>query len=146
MEGRLDAVLDGSATVDAVIAEVVARTTALVRSIVDAKSATPQPAVKRLPTTKMLDAARAKAKRDGQRLPKGLADDFEACRAYLGPLPDRDAGAPRLASDKQVGLIRSLIGRGSIAPAGFPNAVAADVARAWIDSALAAQKHAAPAP
>lgn len=140
MESRLDAVLDGGATVDGVVGEVVARATAIVESIVKVGAASARPSVKREPTPKMLEAARAKAKRDGKRLPKGLTDDFDACRAYLGPLPEKTGDGPRLASDKQLGLIKSLVAKGQPAPAGFPAAVAMDVARNWIDTALAAQK------
>jgi DNA topoisomerase-3 len=140
MECSLDSVLEGGVSIDTVLAEVVARTTALVAKIVAAGEATARPVVKRPPTAKMIDAARAKAKRDGlKRLPKGVLDDFETCRSFLGPLPEKSGDGPRLASDKQVSFIRSLIGKGHAPPSGFPDAVAAETARTWIDAALAAK-------
>ena len=131
METRLDAVLEGGVPVDTVIAEVVARTGDMVRSILAAAGATALPAVKRPPTPKMLDAARAKAKWEGGRLPKGLADDFDACRAYLGPMRE----GPQLASEKQAAWIKSLVGRGATPPEGYPDAVTASAARVFLDAA-----------
>ena len=41
--------------------------------------------VKQPPSKAMLDAAKAKAKREGVSLPKGAVGDASICRAFLGP-------------------------------------------------------------
>ena len=58
----------------------------------------------RAPTPGMLKAARAKAKREGKRLPTDVAKSFDACRAYLGPI--NESGYP--PSAKQLAFAKSI--------------------------------------
>ena len=118
----------------AVLAVIADETKVLVSSILTAAAAAEKPKVRRAPTEAMVAAARAKMKRDGvKRSPRGVMDDFEACRAFLGPLEvtaDRQAGA----SDKQLALIKRLIDKGHSAPNGFAAGLTMAAASHWIDS------------
>lgn len=128
MENQLDAVLEGTVSADAVISSIADRARSLVDMIQGAKASAPAIAVQRAPSPKMLEAARAKAKRDGGRLPAGVAADFDACRAYLGPLTE----GPRVPSDAQLGLARRLAGETGAA---LPDEALSDARAlsAWID-------------
>ncbi|MBF9235615.1 DNA topoisomerase [Microvirga alba] len=182
MESRLDDVLAGTVSVDTVIHEVVERTRALVAAVVSAKASAVLPAIKRSPSSKMLEAAKAKAKREGKRLPREIAEDFDRCREYLGPLSDgprtpsdkqvefarkiaaetgrqlseedladsttlsawideAQKGKPiQLASAKQLEWIKKLVGDGAKAPKGFPDAVSASDASAFLDKHFGKKK------
>ena len=95
-----------------------------------------KPKVTRALTEAMVAAARAKMKRDGMKsAPKGLMDDFEICRSFLGPLKDISDG-PAMASDKQLGLIRSLVTKGHSPPEGAGSGLTMAAASKWINGVL----------
>lgn len=72
------------------------------------------------PTEPMKKAALAKAQREGLKAPPdGVLDDFDKCRAYLGPLPPKGASSGKSApggaapsgdqpTEAQVGLVKKL--------------------------------------
>ncbi|MGN8119179.1 DNA topoisomerase [Labrys sp. 22185] len=183
LETRLDDVVTGTASVGQVLQEFINHTDRLATAIISSSSAASKIAVQRAPTPKMLEAARAKAKREGKRLPGEVIRHYDACREFLGPLPDRpkdgaNEGAPApseaqlnfarsiasragleipedatrsgkalsqwidkakagvspsLASQKQLEWIKKLVGDGAKAPKGFPEAVTAGDAKAFLD-------------
>ncbi|MFG1298015.1 DNA topoisomerase [Xanthobacter sp. V13C-7B] len=131
MEARLDDVLGGSADADTVINEIAELTGRLVAHL---REASPQgtPAFKRPPSAALLAAAKAKAKRDGKRLPKGASEDAQICRDYLGPRRDPADGP----SEKQLAYARKLAAEtGAELPADAERDAAA--LSKWIDQARA---------
>jgi DNA topoisomerase-3 len=85
------------------------------------------------PTLAMQNAAKAKAKREGKRVPPGVLSEFDKCRAYLGELTPRGDGAgPRPPSAPQLGFAQKIA-------AGAGVEIPADVLKsgkalsAWID-------------
>ena len=143
-EMQLDGVLEGTATLERVVADVVATTQAFVDALVAAPCVETAPAIKREPTLGMLKTAKAKAEREGlKKLPKGVRDDFDVCRTYLGPLPDKPAGV-RPASDKQKGMMRCLVADGHAPPPGYPDKIDVASASAWISLIVKKTANAAP--
>lgn len=127
MEARLDAIVAGQASAVAVVDEICATAAVMIASL---SGSTDTLNIKRPPSEKMIDAARAKAKRDSVRLPSDVFRDYDACRAFLGPLPDRStlerpdvAGATgssasvsvRLPSPSQIELASKIATRRGIA-------------------------------
>ena len=139
MEHGLDEVLAGVGSIDSVVAAVAARTTILVAGILRAAATMPKVAYQGRPSAKMLVAARAKQKREGlKRLPNGVADDFDRCRAFLGPLPERaEAVGASVASDRQMAVIKAFVTKGAAPPDGYPGSVSMDMARAFLSVHLA---------
>jgi DNA topoisomerase III len=134
MEGLLDSVLVGGTSVTAVLTAIVEETKCLVTSILTAGATVDKPKAKRAPTDAMVTAARDKMKRDGiKRAPKGVMDDFDTCRSFLGPIKDRGDG-PLMASEKQLGLIKNLIAKGHSAPERLADGLTMAAASKWIDS------------
>ena len=93
MELALDDILRGKANPRDVVDMLVANATALVEKLrhrgqngkpLDVK-------VKSPPSSKMITAARAKAQREGVKLPRGATTDYDICYAFLGPRPAGNA-------------------------------------------------------
>lgn len=87
MELALDEIMRGTAEPRRVIDDILTKTEKLLRCMEQrAKGGQPLAVpVKQPPSKAMLDAAKAKAKREGVSLPKGAAGDASVCRAFLGP-------------------------------------------------------------
>jgi len=91
------------------------------------------------PTERMVAAAKSVAERKGVKLPKGVLSDAAACRAFLdehlGARQQQEGGGPRLPSEKQVQLARSLSERAGL---DLPAEVLKDAATLsrWIDGAM----------
>ena len=87
------------------------------------------------PTDEMRSAALAKAEREGAPSPPdGVLGDFDRCRAYLGPLPEKGADGPGpRPSEKQTSYAASIARRKGVE---VPAAALADGRRlsAWIDA------------
>lgn len=111
MEVLLERIKSGDTKAVAVVNEIVGVAETAVASMVTAKEAG---AVIRStqeypPSEGMKKAARAKAKREGGRVPAGVLTDMAKCRAYLGPLPDREQGeVPRAPSEKALAFARQI--------------------------------------
>ncbi|MGK9086230.1 DNA topoisomerase III [Brucella intermedia] len=107
LEEKLNAIYRGQAEADTVIAECIERTTQLATGLKSANVTNRAAAiskVKRPPTPAMIKAATAKAKREGMCLSKEIAQSFDACRAYLGPLKPERLGP----SEKQIAFATKL--------------------------------------
>lgn len=94
------------------------------------------------PTEPMKKAAIAKAEREGKAAPPdGVLEDFDKCRAYLGPLPNktdkatRGGASSRKPSDKQVALVKKLSKQSGVS---IPDGVLQDSKKAsdWISLQL----------
>lgn len=115
MEVLLEQIKAGEQKAAPVVNQIVDIASAAVDSMVSAKEA--GAAIKssqtRPPSEGMKKAARAKAKREGKRVPAGVLSDMAKCREYLGPMPERGAkgGAP---SDKAVGFAKKIAGEKGI--------------------------------
>ena len=140
MELLLEQVKSGGAKAAPVVEEIVGVADAALRSMVVARDGGAGITARqsRPPTNGMKKAARLKAKREGRRVPPEVLRDAEACRAWLGPLPDRGAAGPagagpRPPSVKALDLARRIAAeRGVTVPA-----EAAGTARGlseWIDA------------
>jgi DNA topoisomerase-3 len=140
MELLLEQVKSGGAKAAPVVEEIVGVADAALRSMVGARDGGAGITARqsRPPTDGMKKAARLKAKREGRRVPPEVLRDAEACRAWLGPLPDRGAAGPAGAgphppSVKALDLARRIAAeRGVTVPA-----EAAGTARGlseWIDA------------
>lgn len=124
MEQQLDAIVAGEVSAIAVIDEICMAAADMIASL---SGATQPLKLARKPSDKMIDAARAKAKRDGVRLPPEVFRSYDAARAFLGPLPDKAAGErsvagdsrrkdePRLPSPAQIGLAERIAARCKLA-------------------------------
>ena len=90
MEMALDEIERGSAEPRAVVDRLVGSAAALVTKLRDlGEHGKPlDVTVKAKPSPAMLKAARAKAERQGVKLPRGASADAEICRAFLGPRPE----------------------------------------------------------
>lgn len=139
MEARLDAIVSGEASAVGVVDEICASAGAMVERLAGSDKTLD---IKRAPTEKMIDAARAKAKRDGVRLPSDVFRDYEACRAFLGPMPERDGklqgggnegAGPRLPSPAQLGLADKIAARRGLSVPQEARSNAAALSR-WIDA------------
>lgn len=120
MEARLDAVVAGEASAIAVVDEICTAAAGMIASLSGSEG---KLNIKRPPSEKMIDAARAKARRDGVRLPPEVFRDYDAARTFLGPLPERQdgtrpapvdgraAGGARLPSPAQIRLAERIAGR-----------------------------------
>lgn len=93
MELALDEILRGKENPRAVVDMLVSRAAALVEKLRDrGQSGKPLDVkVKNKPSPKMVAAARAKAKREGVKLPRGATTDYDICYAFLGPRPEGNA-------------------------------------------------------
>ncbi len=132
LEEQLNAIYRGQADASAVISEGIERTSRLAVALINASANGQTDAVQNLPrppSPAMIKAARAKAKRDGVRLPNDAATSFDACRAFLGPMRAETASVP---SEKQVAFAKKLASQGRL---DLPDDVLADSRRlsAWID-------------
>lgn len=107
LEDQLNAIYRGQAEASTVISEGIERITRLASALVEASAngqSTAMNNVSRPPSLAMINAAKAKAKRDGVKLPKDAVISFDACRAFLGPM--REAG--KRPSEKQIEFARKL--------------------------------------
>jgi DNA topoisomerase-3 len=133
MELMLERIKSGTEKATAVVHEIVGVAENAVTSMVAAKDggAGITATQKRPPSEGMKKAARAKAAREGIRLPPGVLSDAEACRAFLGPLPERSAG-PRPPSEKALALARKIATERGL---DLPSELEADAKRLsdWID-------------
>ena len=90
MEMALDAILRGEADPRQVINDILLKAQKLLDAL--KRRANGEGAlkvdVKQPPSQKLLAAARAKAKREGVRLPAGAASDARICKEFLGPMPE----------------------------------------------------------
>lgn len=129
METRLDNVMNGRVDADTVIDEISDITA---RNIELLAGQDKQLSVKRTPSPAMVEAAKTKAKREGKRLAKSMAEDYEALRAFLGPIPKRTgpAGSP---SEAQLSLARGIAERSNLA---IPTAILENTRALsqWIDA------------
>lgn len=142
MEARLDAIVAGEASAVTVVDEIC---TVAADMIARLSGSAGQLDIKRAPSEKMIDAARAKAKRDGTKIPAAAFRDYDVCRAFLGPLPDRQDGArteglgraagsdARLPSPAQLGLAERIAQRRKLT---IPTEARADTRALsrWIDA------------
>lgn len=105
MEMALDAILRGEADPRQVIAEILLKTQKLLDAM--KRRANGEGAlkviVKQPPSPRLLSAARAKAKRDGVRLPTGATSDAQVCKSFLGPMPEGNQ-----PSEAQLGFAKSI--------------------------------------
>lgn len=136
MEVLLEKIKSGDAKAVAVVNEIVGVAETAVKSMIAAKEAGAviKSTQERPPTEGMKKAARAKAKSEGGRVPAGVLTDMAKCRAYLGPLPDRDSSAgPRAPSQKALGFARTIAEEKNLT---IPEDALADSAALskWIDS------------
>jgi len=107
LEERLNAIYRNEAGAGDVIREAIERTTRLAGCLAKASSdemGAGLQNVTRPPSPAMLDAAKAKAKREGIKLPKDATTSFDACRAFLGPMRERADGP----SEKQIAFAQKL--------------------------------------
>lgn len=90
MEMALDEILRGKENPRAVVDMLVAKAAAFVEKLRDrGQNGKPLDVkVKSKPSAKMIAAARAKAKREGVKLPRGATTDYDICYEYLGPRPE----------------------------------------------------------
>jgi len=114
MEADLDAVMRGEAAGTQVLARLTDQTRRFADALLNAEATTPMPKIRRPPTPGMVEAAKAKAKRENITPPAGVLVDFDTCRAYLGPLRDAADGSKR-PSEKQIEMARKLAGDEAIA-------------------------------
>lgn len=87
MEARLDAVVRDEVSADTVIDEVCQVAERLIAQLCHMEK--PKMDTVRTPSPRMVEAARWKAKRAGIDLPPAVAESYDECRAFLGPLPER---------------------------------------------------------
>ncbi len=93
MELALDGILSGKANPRDVVDALVAKAAGFVAKL-RARGQNGAPLdvnIKRKPSAKMLMAARAKAKREGVKLPRGATSDYDICSGFLGPRPEGNA-------------------------------------------------------
>lgn len=135
MEILLDQIKSGDAKAVGVVNEIVAIAEDAVRSMVVAKEggAAITASQDRPPTEKMKMAARAKAKREGIRVPAGVLSDAAKCREFLGPMPERDpSSGPRGPSESALGFAKKIAAdKGIELPAGAMED--AQALSKWID-------------
>lgn len=93
MEMALDEIQRGTVEPRAVINDALVKTEKLIQCMKSrADHGGPlQVQVKQPPSAAMLNAAKAKAKREGVALPRGAASDAAVCREFLGPRPEGNA-------------------------------------------------------
>lgn len=65
-------------------------------------------ALKRPPTDGMIEAAKRKASREGGRVPAEVLKDYDACRTWLGPMPERGDGEQSGPSPAQLALAEKI--------------------------------------
>lgn len=115
MEMMLEQIKAGEQKAAPVVEQIVGVATSAVDSMVAAKEAgaSISSSQSRPPSEGMKRAARAKAKREGKRVPAGVLSDMAKCREYLGPMPDRGAGggAP---SEKALSFAQKIAGEKGI--------------------------------
>ncbi|QFT29573.1 DNA topoisomerase 3 [Labrenzia sp. THAF82] len=100
MENRLDDILRGTANARSVVNEICASA----QSVIEALTASDERlALKRKPSEAMVKAAKAKAARTGTRLSRAQLGDYDALRAFLGPLPSNNGPSNKDPSNKDVG-------------------------------------------
>jgi len=111
LELALDDILTGKSDPQAVIDMLVNRAAAVIvkMKIRGEKGQPLDVKVHRKPSPKMLDAARAKAKRENVKLPRGAVTDFDICKEFLGPLPDND-----LPSEAQIKFAQKIAGAAQV--------------------------------
>ena len=136
MEILLDRIKSGDAKAIGVVNEIVAIAEEAVQSMVAAKAggAGITSSQQRAPSEGMKKAARAKAQREGIKVPAGVLSDMSKCRAFLGPLPERDSNSgPRPPSDSALGFARKIAGEKGVE---LPEGVLSDAQALskWIDS------------
>ncbi len=130
MEMALDAILRGEADPRQVIDDILLKAQKLLDAM--KRRANGEGAlkvdVKQPPSPKLLAAARAKAKRDGVRLPTGATTDAKVCKVFLGPMPEGNQ-----PSEAQMNFARKIA---EAMGADLPEGVAADRRKlsAWIDA------------
>ncbi|MBA8862723.1 DNA topoisomerase-3 [Ochrobactrum anthropi] len=137
LEERLNSIYRSQADASAVIKEGVERTTRLVAALIEASVNNADNAlnsISRPPSPAMIDAAKAKAKRDSVRLSKEITESFDACRAFLGPMRAAGQGA----SEKQITFAKKLAEQDDRE---LPDDVLADARKLanWIDQATKAR-------
>lgn len=135
MEILLEAIKRGDAKAVGVVNEIIAVAQEAVDNMVAAKSAgaSIKSSQSRPPSEGMKKAARAKAQREGKRVPPGVLQDMAKCREYLGPLPDRPKGdGPRPPSEKALSFARKIAGEQGVE---LPDDAVADAKALskWID-------------
>lgn len=120
MEQQLDAIVAGDASAVTVVDEICTVATEMIERLSGSDGTLD---IKRAPSEKLIDAARAKATREGTKVPAAAFRDYDACRAFLGPLPERQGGerstpgegrlqgGGRLPSPAQLGLAERIAGR-----------------------------------
>lgn len=136
MELLLERIKSGDVKAVAVVNEIVEIASTAVGSMVAAKDAGAiiTATQSRPPSEGMKKAARAKAKREGGKVPAGVLSDMAKCRAYLGPMPDREKGAgPRAPSEKALSFAKTIAADKGVI---LPEAALTDSAALskWIDS------------
>lgn len=110
MEMLLDQVQKGEVKATETVEQIIGQAVAAIDGIRRASANGPHLNMRaaRKPTANMLKAARAKAKRAGARLPKGVADSFEKCSEFLGPRPKANADGSYPPSEGQVSFARKI--------------------------------------
>jgi DNA topoisomerase-3 len=119
MEITLEKVKSGEVGAKTAVEKIVAVAEDALRNMLQAKEggAAITASFKRPPSEKMKAAAKAKAQREGRKSPPpGVLSDFEKCRDYLGPMPDRDSGqGPHKPSEKQIEFANKIAEAASVA-------------------------------
>lgn len=107
MEMALDAILRGDADPRKVIDEILTKTQRLLDAMKRRASGEGalQVDIKQPPSTRMLAAAKSKAKREGVSLPRGAASDARVCKEFLGPMTEGNA-----PTEAQLRLARDIAG------------------------------------
>lgn len=110
MEMLLDQVQKGEVKATETVEQIIGQALSAIEGLRSASSggAKLDMAGARKPTAKMLKAARAKAKRDGKRLPKGVSDSFAKCSEYLGPMPEKNADGSYPPSEGQLKFAKDI--------------------------------------
>lgn len=104
MEMALDGILRGEVKPLQVIDDILKNTQVLLDAMeARSKQGGLAVSVKQPPSAKLLEAARAKAKRAGVNLPRGATTDARICREFLGPRPEGNA-----PSEAQVNYARKI--------------------------------------
>lgn len=135
MEMLLDNVQKGEVRATDTVEQIIGQAEIAIEGIKRAAANGPQLNMQaaRRPTANMLKAARAKAKRQGKKLPKGVSASFQACSDYLGPMPKANADGSYPPSEGQVAFANKIAAAANteIPAQALQNR---DVMKTWIDA------------
>lgn len=110
MEMLLDQVQRGEVNAKDTVEQIIGQAETAIEGIKRAAANGPQMNMQasRKPTANMLKAARAKAKREGKKLPNGVSSNFQACSEYLGPMPKANDDGSYPPSEGQIAFANKI--------------------------------------